>query len=444
MRRFRVSISGMMWVVAASALGIAALRDASGFSLGLVFLLTRAFLGLAIVRAIYRRGADRAWWLGFALFGWGYELLVPPASRYSYPHMPAASLLFALKPLFGLSAEIEANIFHEWAGKIIADYAYMRIGDDLMAMMTALLGAVLARRAFERSSAGSEPEPPPKSEPAARVRWFLPTAAIGAGLVTTTALLAMRSTGPSDVWAGLAFLFTSGLLGLAAVGAFQARGRLRRTCAGAAILGGGYLLLVFSQSPYRPMPLGQFLHAFRVWFPVIAGPTASTSARILDELERPIPMEFPRKTPLSEVVASLKKSTSTPDNPGIPIYVDPIGLQEADHPPDPKITIELGGVPLKVALRAALEPIDMDYVVQDGVLWITSSDSGYSPFDEALMQDDQHRGLHRRANLALAPDLEDPYLVAGHCLLAMLAMGLGAIAGSIPSGATGPHPEDRP
>ena len=276
MRRFRVSISGMMWVVAASAVGIAALRDASGFSLGLVFLLTRAFLGLAIVWAIYRRGADRAWWLGFALFGWGYELLVPPTSRYSYTHqhMPAASTLIALKPLFGQPENLDPFAFSATPGRSLGDYAYLRIGDDLMAMMTALLGGVLARRAFERSSAGLEPEPSPKPEPAARVRWFLPMAAIGAGLVTTTALLAMRSTGPSDVWAGLAFLFTSGLLGLAAVGAFQARGRLRRTCAGAAILGGGYLLLVFSQSPYRPMPSGQFLHAFRVWFPATAGPTA--------------------------------------------------------------------------------------------------------------------------------------------------------------------------
>ncbi len=444
MRRFRVSISGMMWVVAASALGIAALRDASGFSLGLVFLLTRAFLGLAIVWAIYRRGADRAWWLGFALFGWGYELLVPPTSRYSSPHMPAASALIGLKPLFGQPADLDPPLFDATPGRSLGDYAYLRIGDDLMAMMTALLGAVLARRAFERSSTGSEPEPSPKPEPAARVRWALPTAAIGAGLVTTTALLAMRSTGPSDVWAGLAFLLVFGLLGLAAMGAFQARGRLRRTCASAAIFGGGYLLLVFSQSPYRPMPSGQFLHAFRVWIPATAGPTASASARILDELERPISMEFPRETPLSEVVAYLRKSTSTPDNPGIPIYVDPIGLQVADQPPDPKITIELRGVPLKVALRAALEPIDMVYIVQDGVLWITSFDLGYSPFDEASMQDNAHQGLHRRANLALTPDLEDPYLIAGHCLLAMLAMGLGTAAGWIPSGATGPNPEVRP
>ncbi len=142
-------------------------------------------------------------------------------------------------------------------------------------------------------------------------------------------------------------------------------------------------------------------------------------------------MEFPRKTPLSEVVASLKKSTSTADDPGIPIYVHPIGLLEAEQPPDPTLTIELRGVPLKVALRTALKPLGMDYVVQDGVLWITSVESASldsTPFYLAYGENVEHSRLHRQANLALVPDLEDPYLIAGHCLLAMLAMGFGAIA----------------
>ena len=344
----------------------------------------------------------------------------------------------ALKSLFRLPAELEWNAFHPQARQMLGDYAFLRIGDDLVAMAVALLGALLARRLFERSS--TLPEPEPSTMPTARMRWIRPTVAIWAVLILTTSLLAMRPTGPSGLWAGLAFLLVFGLLGLAAVGAFQATGRLRRSCAGAAMLGGGYLLLVFSHSPYQPLPSGQFLHAFRIWFPMTSGPNAAASARLLDELERPIALEFPRPTPLSEVLSSIKNATASPGHPGYPTYVDPIGLQEAEQPPDPTIAIDLRGVPLKVTLRTALRPIQMDYVVRDGVLWITAIDSEYleyDPFQEAWMQVYEHGSHQERMNLASSADLEDPYLIAGHCLLALAAAGLGALAGPILSRTNG-------
>jgi hypothetical protein len=50
-----------------------------------------------------------------------------------------------------------------------------------------------------------------------------------------------------------------------------------------------------------------------------------------------------------------------------------------------------------------LRQLDLDFSVQDGYVLITSEDH-------------------------VASDPEDPYLIVGHCLLALLAAGFGAVA----------------
>jgi hypothetical protein len=74
MRRIRISISGLMAVVLIVSIGVAALRSASEEWAALVTLVTLWLLTFAILGAIYRRGDRRAFWTGFALFGWGYML----------------------------------------------------------------------------------------------------------------------------------------------------------------------------------------------------------------------------------------------------------------------------------------------------------------------------------------------------------------------------------
>src|SRR5262249_25141423 len=49
-----------------------ALRLASEPVAGILLLLTFGILCLAILGVVYRRGSRRAFWLGFALFGWVY------------------------------------------------------------------------------------------------------------------------------------------------------------------------------------------------------------------------------------------------------------------------------------------------------------------------------------------------------------------------------------
>jgi hypothetical protein len=79
MRRPNVTILGAMTLVLASSLGLAALRFATATTSGAVFLASVAILAFGILAAIYRRGARRAFWVGFSLFGWGYLMLASGA-----------------------------------------------------------------------------------------------------------------------------------------------------------------------------------------------------------------------------------------------------------------------------------------------------------------------------------------------------------------------------
>lgn len=75
MRRLRVSVLGLMALVLAVAVGIAALRFASPVWAGIVLLPTLGVMALSVLGTILRRGPGRAFWLGFALLGWGYMAL---------------------------------------------------------------------------------------------------------------------------------------------------------------------------------------------------------------------------------------------------------------------------------------------------------------------------------------------------------------------------------
>src|SRR5262249_31468700 len=97
--------------------------------------------------------------------------------------------------------------------------------------------------------------------------------------------------------------------------------------------------------------------------------------QILEKLDEPIPMSFANETPLDDVLKYIKQATTTPTFSGIPIYVDPIGLQEAERSLNSTIQIDLEGVPLKTTLRLMLKQLGLAYTVKDGFMIITSEDS---------------------------------------------------------------------
>ncbi len=96
---------------------------------------------------------------------------------------------------------------------------------------------------------------------------------------------------------------------------------------------------------------------------------------ILAKLDQPIAMSFPNETPLEDVLKYIKTATQDANDTGIPIYVDPLGMQEADKTLTSPVSIDLEGVPLKRTLRLLLKQLGLTYTVKDGYLMITSETS---------------------------------------------------------------------
>jgi hypothetical protein len=404
MRHFRFSIAGLMGAVLVAAVGLAALKNATETWAGAMLLLTCGTLALAVVGAIYRKGVQRAWWLGFSLFGWGYLVLLRCCHEYSLPILPTRIVLEILGPW--MSAPRYVNY---WGNGPYVDERFALVGQCLWTLVVALLGGMVSAVSF-----ASPRDHPVESRPDAyemnrppRSRW-LRTTIIGLVVSILIATATTMWSGPgASIWAGITFSLTCPLIGLAILGALFERGRRRQLWLGAALFGAGYMALVFSLPVGRPprafLAVDQILKALRPSFSSLPRSIHAANTRILESLERPVPMRFPDETALTDVLKSIKQATSTPTYPGIPIYVDPIGLQEAERSLKSTVEIDLEGVPLKTTLRLCLEQLGLDYDVKDGYLRISSED-------------------------LVSIDLEDPFLIVGHCLIALLAAGFGALA----------------
>jgi hypothetical protein len=407
MRTIRFSIGGLMGIVLIAAISLAALRNANAIWAGVMLLLTCAVLGMAILGVVCRRQAQRAWWLGFALFGWGYLALAVSWPLSHWIQLPTVTLLEVLALKLGARPS-------GMGGGMGVDPLIpplLQVGHCLWALLAAVLGGMLARALFALPAGRSESSATlarPGGQPP-RKRWLRPAMIAPAASILVTSAATICSPSAPGVWAGATLLLTWGLLGLLVLGAIFGRGRHREVWLGAALFGAGYLLLTLGRSPIpaaRPfhyLAIDQFLNALRPWFPPIPNSLVAENARIRRALDLPIPMRFPNETPLEVVLKYIKQVTTTRFPPGIPIYVDPLGLQEAERSLNSTVQIDLEGVPLKTTLRLCLNQLGMDYSVKDGFLMISSED-------------------------AISTDLEDPFLIVGHCLLALIAAAMGGVA----------------
>jgi RNA polymerase sigma factor (sigma-70 family) len=93
---------------------------------------------------------------------------------------------------------------------------------------------------------------------------------------------------------------------------------------------------------------------------------------IFKKLEEPIAMPFPDDTPLDDVLKYIRGGTASPNFVGIPIYVDPKGLEETNKTMQSTVTLNLEGIPLRTSLRLILKQLGLAYCVRDGVLIISS------------------------------------------------------------------------
>lgn len=188
MRRFRFSIASLLGVVLFISVALAALRASTdvwdGCLLGLVLLI----LLTAILLAVHWTERRRAYWLGFALFGWTYLIasMIPPigsrlpttkglaylGTRWISP-LPAGMIYFDSDndgsldlfvaggsptdpSLFGLDlfgAAVPTTNPALFITTIGTPKSFVRIGHTLLALVMAIIGGRLSRRLYHKNHA---------------------------------------------------------------------------------------------------------------------------------------------------------------------------------------------------------------------------------------------------------------------------------------------------
>ncbi len=101
-----------------------------------------------------------------------------------------------------------------------------------------------------------------------------------------------------------------------------------------------------------------------------AEPTSSRTQAILDALDQIVPLNFEDAT-LSSVLNYIKVATfngKKPTDPGLPIYVDP----RVERALASKVRIEINGARLRLGLELLLKQVNLDFIVKDDVLIISS------------------------------------------------------------------------
>lgn len=180
----RVSILGLMGVIALVAVATVALREANDLWASCLFTLTLFLLGLACLGGVFCRGRSRAFCAGFAAFGVGYLAVCygPWAKSEVGPHLATTRLLNWAGPrvmrnskswaagLYTVLVEgkgassspatldtFQPEVFLLSGNAVIpgggATDSFLRVGHSIFALLAALIGGMAARHF--RDSAGS-------------------------------------------------------------------------------------------------------------------------------------------------------------------------------------------------------------------------------------------------------------------------------------------------
>ena len=115
-----------------------------------------------------------------------------------------------------------------------------------------------------------------------------------------------------------------------------------------------------------------------------------TNQFIYKKLDEPVIMSFANPTPIEDILKYIKAATTGKNDKGLPIYVDPAGLDQANTTLSSPIMLDLEGIPLKTTLRLALKQLGLAYCVRDGVLIISSVKGIYdelSDYENSLPED---------------------------------------------------------
>jgi hypothetical protein len=103
---------------------------------------------------------------------------------------------------------------------------------------------------------------------------------------------------------------------------------------------------------------------------------------VLGKLGRSVRLSSSAPLTLEGLLKAVKVTSTEPGDSGVPIYVDPVGLQEAGATMMKPVTVRPGKVPTRLLLRQALEPLGLSYFVKDGLLTITTKEEAEFVLEE--------------------------------------------------------------
>ncbi|HEU5115113.1 MAG TPA: hypothetical protein VFT74_00405 [Isosphaeraceae bacterium] len=144
----------------------------------------------------------------------------------------------------------------------------------------------------------------------------------------------------------------------------------------------------------------------------IQSPVTEKAAQVWLKLQQPVEFPFANETPLEDLLkyvqsVTAEKDGETSSDDGILVYVDPVGLQEADKTMQSPIMMNLGPVPLSYGLRLALRQLDLAFHVEpEGVLFITYKDAMDRPGDPVPLLLDEVLAARREVH-QLRQDVAD-------------------------------------
>jgi hypothetical protein len=164
MARRGTTILGMMAVVLVAALAFVALRSASDLWCAAIYTFTAVLLLTAVIAAGLRRGGERAFWFGFAVFGWGFFLLglgpwadpqatLSQGQGYGFNrNLLTSRLVLLLTPRLRKEADDLEEIDGITSNTIRISHLLITLG---MATCGGLIAALMRRRRRKTSSARS-------------------------------------------------------------------------------------------------------------------------------------------------------------------------------------------------------------------------------------------------------------------------------------------------
>jgi hypothetical protein len=416
----RLSIAALMGCVLLAALGFAVLRYPTEWSASIIFCLTCGILCLAVVGACFKQGRERAWWVGFAVFGWGYLTFTFAFFLSSnFEGLVMRPGLPWVIPLIGLHERIASAL-----GQGNESFTpFLQISACGCVLICAVIGAALARYAFAASTPASGADTPAdvtNELPRIRRRRSGAVVAIAAILFAVLAIVAI--TRGTEEWSDAVLLLTAGYLSTAVIAAVFGPKTSRFAWLAAALVGWGYLILALDPPALRRM-------AGEVELPKVATTTALKGAStrvpflrdvlkppfdrdpvsklVMDALETTFPAELgpDRGTTVGSAIEDFKAITKRDSLPaGIRFKLDEESLGDGRELLESRIVdrIEADKFSIKTALSLILKRHELEYVVVNGRVLIL--------------------GGNYRTQFLKPPDAFER---VGDCVFALLAAGLG-------------------